>query len=244
MEISPEEAREYVLAEIRDPKSLVDFEILRSLADSTLPEADSPLLQQIRSLASSKVSFDRVYLKQKAFLAARFATEDIYQDLLEIYRGREQLPLEVRAGFLAYFARYHEPEALGLIEETLDDLHQGQDSNFLPDLTRLYYSDNIGSVLRKRLQSADPQAAGLAAYLLSLHGAPGDQKVIEARLQRWREEWGERKTEADSNLQGTVERELIMALTRAKSWQLSPEQVKELQQSCITNICRQNFHIQ
>jgi hypothetical protein len=245
LEVAPDEAREYVLAEIRDPKSLVDFQILRSLSDSTLVEADAPLLQQIRSLASSKVGFDQIYLKHKASLAARFATESIYPDLMEIYRTQlTQLPVEVRAAFLAYFARYHEPEALPLIEETLADLQQGQESNFLPDLTRLYYSDSIGSLLRERLESANPLAAGLAAYLISLHGSAADQKVIEARLERWRKEWSDRSVEADSNLQGTVERELITALTRAKSWKLPPERVKELQQSCITQICRQHFHSQ
>ncbi len=243
LEIAPEEAREFVLAEIRDPKSLVDFEILRSLSDSTLPEADLPLLQQIRRLASSRVNFDRVYLKHKASLAARFATEGIYQDLMEIYRST-QLPLEVRAGFLAYFARYHEPEALPLIEEALANIEPGQDSNLLPDLTRLYYSDGVDSLLRKRLESDEPQKVSLAAYLISLHGSAADAKVIEARLERWRKEWGDRRVEAESNLQGTVERELITALSRSKSWKLSAERVKELQQSCITQICRQTFHVQ
>ena len=245
LEIAPEEAREFVLAEIRDPKSLVDFEILQSLSDSTLPEADAPLLQQIREFVSSKANFDRVYLKQKTSLAARFATEGIYPDLLQIYRTQgTQLPLEVRAGFLAYFAKYHEPETLPLIEEALADIDPGQDSSLLPDLTRLYYSDGMDGLLRKRLESNDPQAASLAAYLLSLHGAAGDQKVIEARLERWRKEWGDRSAEAETNLQGTVERELIMALTRAKSWQVPPERVKELQQSCITRMCRQSFRVQ
>jgi len=245
LEIAPEEAREYVLAEIRDPKSLVDFEVLRSLRDSTLPEADAPLLQQIRRLVCSRVNVDRVYLKQKTSLAARFATEGIYQDLMEIYRTQgTQLPLEVRAGFLAYFARYHEPEALPLIEEALANIEPGQDSNLLPDLTRLYYSDGVNSLLRKRLESDEPQKVGLAAYLISLHGSAADEKVIEARLERWRKEWGDRRVEAESNLQGTVERELITALSRSKSWKLSAERVKELQQSCITQICRQTFHVQ
>jgi len=85
---------------------------------------------------------------------------------------------------------------------------------------------------------------GLAAYLISLHGSAADEKVIEARLERWRKEWGDRCVEAESNLQDTVERELITALSRSKSWKLPPERVKELQQSCITQICRQTFHVQ
>ena len=68
-----------------------------------------------------------------------------------------------------------------------------------------------------------------------------DQKVLEARLERWRKEWANRSVEAETNLLGTVERELVYGLIHAKSWELSPERVKELQQGCITKYCRQNF---
>src|SRR3989442_1572062 len=79
------------------------------------------------------------------------------------------------------------------------------------------------------------------AYLISLHGHESDQKVLEARLERWRKDWADRSVEAETNLQGTVERELVYGLIHAKSWKLPPERVKELQQSCITKYCRQNF---
>jgi hypothetical protein len=245
IEIAPDEARPYVISEIRDPTSLVDLEVLGSLSDKTLPEVDSTLREQIRRLASSKANFDRIYLKQKTFLAARYGTEAIYQDLIEVYRSTgAKLPTEARAGLLAYAARYNEREALSLIEEALDGLAPGQDFNFLPDLTRLYFSDGLDALLRKRLESDEPQIASTAAYLISLHGSADDEKMIEARLERWRKDWSDRRAEAETNLQGTVERELIMALTRAKAWQLPAERIKEIQQSCITQLCRQNFHLQ
>jgi hypothetical protein len=110
-------------------------------------------------------------------------------------------------------------------------------------LTRLYYSDAIGSVLRKRLESDEPHAVSNAAYLISLHGPASDHKVIEGRLERRLKEWRHRPAEADANRQGMAERELITALGHAKSWKLSPERVKELQQGCVTKICRQSFQI-
>lgn len=245
MEISPDKARQYVIAEIRDPKSLVDYQILQSLADTSLPETDTALLEQIRELASSKVNFDQVHLKQKASLAARYASESIYPDLMELYnRVGAKLSLEIRACLLAYLAKHNESEALPLIEQTLSDLPGSQDFNFLPELTRLYYSEAIGSVLRRRLESDEPQAVSTAAYLISLYGPAGDQRIIVARLERWLKEWRHRPAEADANSQGIAERELIIALGNAKSWKLPPEQVKELQRGCVTKICRQNFRIQ
>jgi hypothetical protein len=246
IEIAPDEARPYVISEIRDPTSLVELEVLGSLSDKSLPEVDDALLEQIRRYASTKASFDSVYLRQKTSLAVRYATTSIYADLMQVYRSNgSKLQPDSRAALLAYFARYNEPEALPLIEQTLDGLEPGQDFTFLTELTRLYYSDEINALVLKRLESDEPQAASTAAYLLSLHGRAGDVKAIEARLERWRKEWGARAEEAETNLQGTVERELIMALTRTKAaWQLAPERVKELRQSCITRLCRQNFRTQ
>lgn len=245
MEIAPEKARQYVIAEIRDPKSLVDYQILQSLPDEALAEVDMALVEQLRTLASSRVNFDRVHLKHKADLAARYASKNVYPDLMQLYtRVGTKLPLEVRAGLLAYLAKQNEPEALPLIAETLDEVKPGEEFNFLPQLTRLYFSEAIDAVLRKHLESGEPHAAGNAAYLISLHGPAGDQKVLEARLERWQKEWAHRPDEADANGQGPLERELIMALVRAKSWKLSPERVQALQQACITKVCRQNFRIQ
>jgi hypothetical protein len=245
IEIAPEEARAYVIAEIRDPTSLVDLEVLGSLSDKSLPEVDEALLERIRGLASSKVSFDAVYLKQKTSLAARYATGAVYGDLMQLYRDAAgKLPPESRAALLAYFARYDEREALSLVGQALEGLEPGQDFNFLPELTRLYYSDGLDALLVKRLESDTPQVAGTAAYLLSLHGSADDEKVLESRLGRWRKEWGTRVAEADANSQGTVERELVSALIHGRAWKPAPERIKELQQSCVTRLCRQNFHPQ
>ena len=243
MEISPDKAKQYVIAEIRDPKSLVDYEILQSLPDASLPEVDTSLREQIRYL-TFEIDFNPLFLKHKASLAARYASENIYSDLMNIYStAGAKLTLEVRACLLAYLAKYNESEAVPLIEQAVNEIEPGQDFNFLPELTRLYNSDAIDSVLRKRLESDDPHAVSTAAYLMSLYWRAEDQKVIEARLERWLKEWRHRPAEADANSQGMAERELITALGKAKSWNLSPERVRELQQGCVTKICRENFRI-
>lgn len=229
IELAPDEARPFVVSEVIDPTSLVDFEILRSLSDATLPETDAPLLEQIRRFSSSTRNYDVTYLKQKTSLAARYATIGIYQSLMELYQqSGAKLPLESRACLLAYFARYNENEALPLIEQVLAGIEPGQDFNFLPDLTRLYYSDGIDGVLRKRLESDEPRAVSTSAWLMSKYGPAGDQQVLEVRLERWRKEWGGRAAEAQANLQGTAEREMVEALLRAKSWKASPERAIEL----------------
>src|SRR5258708_39594533 len=139
---------------------------------------------------------------------------------MELYQqSGAKWPLESRAGLLANFARYNENEALPLIEQVLAGIEPGQDFNFLPDLTRLYYSDGIDGVLRKRLESDEPRAVSTSAWLMSKYGPAGDQQVLEARLERWRKKWGSRAAEAQSNLQGTAGRGMGEAQPPAKAWE-------------------------
>lgn len=244
IEMSPEEARPFIIAEIRDPNSLVDREILGSIADETLPEVDADLLAQIRQLAAAPARVNFVRLQHKSALAARFASKAIYADLVDIYRNAgDKIPPEAVPGFLAYFARHDEAAGLTLLEQALDR-SGAQQSMLLSDFTRLYFSKTVDALLRKRLESDEHEIASMAAYLISLHGAPDDQKVLEQRLQRWQRDWGTRIVEADSNLQGRIESELISALIRGKSWKLPPEKARELQQRCLTKICKQNQRVQ
>jgi hypothetical protein len=79
-----------------------------------------------------------------------------------------------------------------------------------------------------------------AAYLIGEHGSASDQKLLEARLNRWRYQWRNRVAEADVQQQGRIERELISALISGKAWNVSPERARELQLSCITQLCKQS----
>ena len=198
MEMAPDEARPYVIAEIRDPSSRVEPTVLGQLEDKSLPEVDAALLDQIRRATTSTQIRDQIYLKFKLDLLVRFATDSIYQELMELYRTvGETLPPDSRAGLLAYFAKHNEQEAIPMIEKVVSEFKPGESTRILSDLTKLYYSDSIGVILKKLLESDDYAHVSHAAYLIGREGAAGDERVLEARLKRWREEWRDRVTEAD-----------------------------------------------
>ena len=241
LEMTPDDVRPYVVAEIRNPDSFLDAETLGKLKDDSLPEVDASLLEQIRKLTHSTNDRDRVRLRPKTQLLVRFATESIYPELMQLYQELgANLPREARPGLLAYFAKHNEREAMPLIEQAVSDLKPGEYPQILSDLTMLYYSDAIGALLKKLLESDDPAMASHVAYLIGKHGSAGDEKLLEARLNHWREQWGNRIAEADAQLQGRVERELISAVVNGKSWKLSPERERELRASCLTQLCKQN----
>jgi len=242
LELAPDEARPYVIAEIRDPMSLVDPEILGQLKEESLPEVDTALLEQVRALAESNQPASSVWLRVKGALLVRFATANIYGSVLELYRAsRAKLLPESRFRLLAYIAKQNDREGVALIEQEISELKPGQLPSLLSDLTKLYYSESIGAVLKKLLETDDAMQASTAAYLIGREGAAGDERVLEARLKRWREQWVNRIAEADAQAQGQIERELISALIHGKSWKLPAERVTELQQSCITKMCKDSF---
>ena len=141
---------------------------------------------------------------------------------------------------LAYFAKHNEQEALPLVEKALSELEIEQGNWLLDALTKLTFSTGIDSILKQRLELDEPAAASHAAYLISKYGPASDEKVLLARLERWSKEWRDRAAEADTNLQGTVERELMLGLISAKSWKLSEERVAELRRSCVSKYCRES----
>ena len=241
LEIAPDEVRPYVIAEIRDPNSFLDVEALGKLKDESLPEVDASLLEQLRRPVRSTSNRDLISLRPKTQLLARFATETIYGELMQLYRevGANLRP-DARAGFLAYFAKYNEAEALPLIEQTVTDLKPGEYPQVLLDLTRMHYSDAIGAFIKKLLEKDDIYLASNAAYLIGVHGSAGDEQLLEARLKRWREQWRDRVADADAQQQGQIERELISALLTGKSWKLPPERVRELRTSCLTKMCKES----
>jgi hypothetical protein len=238
LEMAPDEARSVVIAEVRDPNSSIDPKILSALKDEALPEVDGYLLQQIRMFATSPHSLN---LKYKIALLVRFGTERIYSEAMDFYQTTGvTLPAETRAGLLAYLAKLNEREGIPLIEQAVSELKAGEEPAVLKYLTTFYYSEAIGAVVKKLLETDDVRAASEAAYLIGLHGVAGDEQVLEARLKRWREQWRDRVLEADAQQQGQIERELIYALINGKAWKLPAERVRELQTSCITQLCKQS----
>jgi hypothetical protein len=245
IEIAPDEVRPFVVAEIRDPRSFVDVKLLSSIEAKSLPEADAVLLEQIRRFATMPDNVGSVFLKQKTSLLVRFGTDGIYQELMDLYQtvGAKLYP-DCRAGLLAYFAKHNEREALPLIEQAISELKPDQDPAVLRELAKLHYSEAIGVLVKKLLATDDRSYASTAAYLIGLHGSADDKEVLEARLKRWQEEWGNRVVEADDQQQGRIERELVWALTHGNAWKLSPERLRELQMGCITQMCKRSNPVQ
>jgi hypothetical protein len=253
IELNQEKARPFVIDEIRNPNSFVNVEVLSSLDDEFLPETDDALLEQIRDSGQLKAgNRDFVLLRNKALLAARYATANIYEQLLETYKTNgDKWQGDARGSLIGYFARYNDREAVALLEQALATLGNGDPFSLFGDLTRMNYPPAFDDFFRKRLASDDLQTASGAAYLMSKYGGAANKELIEARLDRWLKEWSGRAAELDAQdagdkikYQAILQTSLIESLLNAKSWKLSEAEIRRLKQSCLTEACRRRFPIQ
>src|SRR5262249_22112247 len=148
-----DDVRPYVIAEITNPNSFIDVETLGKFKDEALPEVDASLLEQIRKFSQSTNNRELLTLRPKTQLLARFATDRIYRELMQLYQQMgTNLPRHARAGMLAYFAKHNEREGMPLIEQAAD-LQPGEYPQVLSDITELYYSDAIGELLKKLMEN-------------------------------------------------------------------------------------------
>lgn len=252
IELDKLKARPFVVAEIHNPISFIDVDVLSSLDDKFLPEVDDALLEQIRETGQLKTkNRDYVLLRQKTLLAARYATAKIYDGLLEVYKSYgDQWFADAKGSLLGYFARHNDKEAIPLIEQALAKLGSGYESSFFSDLTKMNYPKGVDDFLRKHLAGDDSEAVSNAAYLMSKYGTEANKKLIQARYNRWLKEWSGRGAEPDAeetdakiNYQAMFQINMIEALIRAEAWKLPDAEIERLKQSCITEKCRQHFRI-
>ncbi len=186
IEIDQKRARPFVINEIRNPDSFINPEILTKLDDKFLSETDDALLEQIKNLAATDDNRMRLNLQFKLTLAARYATDKIYGEMLEIYKKYGARWSTERSGpLLSYLARHNDEATLPLIEEQLNKSGDRTGSNFFYTVTKTGFSKGMEKLLQKRLADDDEQVAGTAAYYLSKNGGEENKSLIEKRYNRW-----------------------------------------------------------
>jgi hypothetical protein len=143
-------------------------DLLAGKESSPLLEVDVPLLATMRQQAATERRTSDL-LAQKGVLAARFATDAIYDPLLDMYRTKSaEWSTAERAGVLSYLARVNERETMPVIERELATIGPGQTPTLFEYLT--LGCAGIRALLGSRLESDDPPVvAGAATAMLITH---------------------------------------------------------------------------
>ena len=246
LDIAPDRAKPLFIAEMLRPRP-VNHDALLELRDQTLPEMDGPLFDQIIALAASSKPLDKYALRIKTGYLARYASAAILTDILQLYEARgSQLEQEVRANLHGYLDRWDEAGAPGRLERAL--AAEKDDSRLLYQLAQVRYSKAQDAVNRIRVESADPRTVQEAASLISQYGPADARAVLEARLNRWMNEWSGRTAELEpdpkkASPQAELQISLIHAILNGKAWRVSDADAALLKQSCVTARCRTAFAV-
>ncbi len=246
LDIAPERAKPLFIAEMLRPRA-VDNSAFLGLKDQTLPEMDGPLLEQITALAASSNSRDKRWLNVKTGFLARYASAAILADIQQLFEARgSQLDQETRVDLHAYLDRWDEAGTAERLERAL--AADKDDTMLLYRLAHARYTKAQDAVNRIRLDSADPRTVQEAASLISAYGPADARAVLEARLDRWMNEWSGRTAELEpdpkkTSPQAALQTSLIRAILTGNAWKVSEIDAARLKQSCVTEACRKTFAI-
>ncbi|HEY4839465.1 MAG TPA: hypothetical protein VIH72_12705, partial [Candidatus Acidoferrales bacterium] len=215
-------------------------ETLQKAPFDALPETDACLVEQIHS-ASPNPKAARVLLQNKAQLAAKFATNSIYDDLYTLYETSSATwNAQTRGAFLAYFMRWDSARGRPLLEAALPANADKFDLNITFTLYKAYFSPSLNDFLRERLASGPPGQAESAAYGMSDFGPAENQDILRKRLVRWRTEWLDKDIPP---AEGKLEMQLVLSVISGKHWRLPDSEAAALRQSCVSTACRTQFRI-
>ncbi len=248
IELSPAEAKPFVLREICDPKSGVQMKHIQNLPQDVLPEVDNCLTEQLRTLPGA----NNLHRQWKAEIAARFGSEAMLPAMKEIYEGRKNWNGSSDGSpFFAYFLRYSPKEAMVLIDELGTNFR-----NAFFEIDRVFearkarFPDELKVWLRVKLEKGPDAEAGWAAYELSRFGAAEDRLLVEKKLQKLRNEWAGRGAEMDAAQitepgakARAMESDLVSSLVgNEKVWSLTADEKDLLLRACLTSQCKRYAH--
>ena len=243
-ELSPDEGRRLILAEIRRPKLRVNEDVLRSLPDETLPELSTVLLANLEEARSN----GNWYIDSISELIERYATDEIVSRVRAVYESQDAGKWDCRtqAALLAYFARVAPSTVGAYLNKALAAKDRGYAGCFhrvLKDVADLHMSAEVEEVATAALDNADSEVVSQAASVLAEYGSADAEKALWRRLEKWNEEAtqtrtaeaGEQKLSAD---QEKIEKALRQALTSGQAWLSEPEKLKRVRDLCLTENSR------
>jgi hypothetical protein len=237
IKIAPQNVKSFVIQEVCANRPAIQKSFQDAPFDA-LPETDDCLKRQIHA-AAADLEHARIDLQLKTALAARFATNAIYDDLFVLYeKSGAAWDGQARGGMLAYLMRWNVHRARPLLDAALPLSVEQFDPNISFSLFRAYYSSGLDAFLRERLGAGPADQAGMAAFEMSQFGPSDDQQILRNRLDLWRKQWSGK---AIPVAEGKLEAELVQAIILGKEWSMADIPADALRESCISSVCRSRF---
>ena len=252
-ELSPEEGRRLIIAEIRRPDPKVNDLVLRSLPDEMLPELDSVLVENLEQARRPDGTGDTEAI---ASVIERYASDGIAQRVRAVYEapGAGKWACSIQASLIAYFLRVDPPSGSEYLKQALaargKNLSRCYTSALL-DVARLQSGQAVEEIAIASLDDDDPEVVAHAAQVLQEFGSADAEKALWRRFEKWHEAMQNRSDELRKQNAGVpalgqpelsgrvmIEQQLRNALVQGKSWLADPEKLKRVRELCFTDDSR------
>lgn len=235
-ELSPGDAREVILGDMRKGNPRFPARVLAILTDKELPEMDAVLRDHLQSKDSN--------VDATAELIERYATGTI-TGVVQSYldeKGMGQLGGQVEANLIAYLLRVQPDAGAQRLRAALAVRNgTGWYKYLLRDVAQRTPSADIQPIAMDALSDANPEVVQSAVQALALIGDERAMAALFERLREWHAKWigrdrdlfwtpGEDPNTDDRHLGD----ELIHSLGTASAWLLTETELQQLLQSAIT----------
>lgn len=242
----PYECTQGIVDELQRPKSQTAIETIFLAREGEHPELDSKLAHTL-----SDVNVMRTTEGAKA--AAAILCLGSINLRLPVTAFLDRLPPShfvhegVEGYLLGYLFRIRDSSAAKRLQLALQDRDAYRAVSVLRSLNKAVSIQGALPVVTAALRTANAGTTASAALFLSQHGSEDARDAIWQRLNALHDEWKDHANELRSAFGFTgaaaetarLEQALVCALVHGKTWKLTASDTESLEQSCLTDECRE-----
>lgn len=236
-ELSPEEARPYILRELRSEAPRIDTDVLGLLPEKELPELDAIMLNRVVK------SRDDGYRAMATALVQRYASASIAKELLPFMdQNIGNMTCESTANLLAYFLRAAPENGRQLLSRAMRARSRlSCRDNLLQRLATIHMSPEVEQAAIAALNDSDPSVAQEALIVLKEDGSADCKAAILHSFRQWHQQWEERAKDLNTaaNARWRIDGAYFHTLAFAQAWLSSKEDLETLRDLCLTESCKQ-----
>ena len=246
-QLAPDEGRTIILSEIARRFRRINTDVLEILPDVELPEVDELLAANIENNPPDR-AFDIIVDNSR--LIARYASANSLARVKAAASDRiGKMACDPQSSLLAYFLRVDPDYGATAVEQALNA--RGQDDTgcyrmAFNQVGRQFMSPGLEEIAIQHLDDSNREVAVQAITLLGQRGSAAAEKPLWNRLERWHTEWQARAEEAQPQMENGIaageparfEFELVGALVKGTAWTLDADQLKRIEQLCLTPTAR------
>jgi hypothetical protein len=238
-ELSPDEARPYVLREIAAHHwGWNATDVLGGLPDKELPQFDGEFL----NLISKELPLGNGAAVTTTALLERYASGRVAGLLQPVFvQSISNMDCQSEANLLAYFLRVTPQDGAELLRRAVTaDARPG--CQVLHRLSEVRMSPEVEDAALTALDNANPAVVSDGLYVLQRHGSAKSREPLLQHFRAWHAKWASRTAELErpeNFQQKSIEMDYFQAMNSGPACWTTSAEVRALGDLCVTIDCKQ-----